>query len=788
MYNGVFFVFLHSLSGWYQPPNTHGMTTLHQRISQTLRLLVATAMLWLPCLHAVAQTEVNGLHVKEYSWERYSFDLSVKAVQSTTIDGHTLLLAEGLSTDNVREGQPLLPMLTRLVVLPHGAVPIIDILVDDTTTILSLDSVPPIARSVGPQFKAPRLFAPAASDIAPPTENESVVTFEILGTMRGMRLARLTVRPFHYNPENNTVIVHRKLSATIHFTHADRQQTTDMRQRYASPFFVGQMPNLDDKAYTNTLIADSIPPRYLIVSPSQYRNTLQPFIAWKRQCGFHVDILYTHTPDHDSIKAMMATYFDSSTAANPAPSFILLVGDMQQIYPFYGQHTIPGLNSHVTDLYFAEYTGDYLPDAMIGRLPVADSSELRGVIEKTLMYEQYRLPDPNYLNRFLLVAGKESTPPAPTATNGMVDYLKRSIAHARPSADTLCFYSPSSDELRDSILHLWREGVGCICYSGHGRYRGWQHPTILDYTIDSLPTDGHPSFIVNNCCSSNDLATSCFGSHLLVLPRGGAIGVIGACNETLWNEDYYWSVGAKTVSTTPAYSDTALGAFDRLLHSHGEAPCDHAATQGQILLAGNCAVTQAGSVYDAFYWEIYHLFGDPSLMPYIGVPEPLSITIDDSITPGITQVGLHGTPGASVALTNDTMLLGVCSIDSSGVGRLRLSQPIDDGMVILTATTQFHQPWIDTVIHPIGGIVPCSDAPSCRLYPNPARDRVRLDFGSSRHCTVRIYDSRGRIVDTFSNNSQREMQYSTQKLRLGVFFVVISNADEVSTHRLLILR
>ena len=102
MYKGVFFVFLHSLSGWYQPPNTHGMTTLHQRISQTLRLLVATAMLWLPCLHAVAQTEVNGFHVKEYSWERYSFDLSVKAVQSTTIDGHTLLQAEGLTTDNVR--------------------------------------------------------------------------------------------------------------------------------------------------------------------------------------------------------------------------------------------------------------------------------------------------------------------------------------------------------------------------------------------------------------------------------------------------------------------------------------------------------------------------------------------------------------------------------------------------------------------------------------------------------------------------------------------------------------
>ena len=33
--------------------------------------------------------------------------------------------------------------------------------------------------------------------------------------------------------------------------------------------------------------------------------------------------------------------------------------------------------------------------------------------------------------------------------------------------------------------------------------------------------------------------------------------------------------------------------------------------------AGNLAVTEAGGA-EQYYWEIYHVMGDPSLMPYIG--------------------------------------------------------------------------------------------------------------------------------------------------------------------------
>ena len=35
-------------------------------------------------------------------------------------------------------------------------------------------------------------------------------------------------------------------------------------------------------------------------------------------------------------------------------------------------------------------------------------------------------------------------------------------------------------------------------------------------------------------------------------------------------------------------------------------------------------MTQAGGS-EQYYWEIYHLMGDPSLMPYLGVPSTLNV-------------------------------------------------------------------------------------------------------------------------------------------------------------------
>ena len=71
------------------------------------------------------------------------------------------------------------------------------------------------------------------------------------------------------------------------------------------------------------------------------------------------------------------------------------------------------------------------------------------------------------------------------------------------------------------------------------------------------------------------------------------------------------------ITSNPNYSFYWFRSYDCLMHENGEQEQDWFITQGQFIHSGNLAVTQAGGA-EEYYWEIYHLMGDPSLMPYIG--------------------------------------------------------------------------------------------------------------------------------------------------------------------------
>jgi len=119
---------------------------------------------------------------------------------------------------------------------------------------------------------------------------------------------------------------------------------------------------------------------------------------------------------------------------------------------------------------------------------------------------------------------------------------------------------------------------------------------------------------VGNCCRSNRFSESeCFGEAALRVSNKGAVGYIGATDYSYWDEDYWWAVGFKTVSANPSYNASHLGAFDRLFHTHIESTANWYSTQGQLVIGGNLAVQESTSSRKLYYWEIYHLMGDPSL-------------------------------------------------------------------------------------------------------------------------------------------------------------------------------
>lgn len=618
-------------------------------MKRTFILLIVCLLASLYVRAQVANSASLGLVVEGDG--AYRLEFSIGRVALIPVDGNAVALTvEGMDSRALHEGWPALPQMSRLIALPRGSELRLERWQEGEQEHYVLEEGEVLAPWQGAAVKdaEPRWVAPVKEVyLHDALYRGDPVAVENLGVMGDRQLFRLTVNPCAYNPVTGEVAVSTDISATL---------TTTVP------------PLLDD--------GGQHPRRFLVVSRHQFRDGLQPFVQWKRQEGFEVEEIYVDTNWRDTVKTVIDDAFGDGEQ-RPWPRYILLVGDAALIQAYVGTTRPTGLNTHPTDLYYADYTGDYLPDALLGRWPVNDTAELRAVVEKTLRYERGLDADTAALRRVLLVAGRENSEPAPTTTNGQVNYLK--LIFAQEGLDTLCYYNPASSGQRAEILSDMARGVGLLNYTAHCTLAGWSNPAVTFGSVDTIESP-MPLFYVNNCCQSNNFTGTCFGEQLLRKPQGGGVAVIGATNSTLWNEDFYWAVGPKyPYSLDPQYDSLRPGAFDRLLS--GEAM-----SASELLVAGNLAVTAFGSPYDRFYWEIYTLFGDPSLVPYLGVSDRVGLSVPDTIAVGTMELRVSGNEGALVTAVQGSELLGLVQLDEHRSSLLRLRRATDTLPVVFTAT------------------------------------------------------------------------------------------------------
>ena len=698
--------------------------------------------LFLSGLIVLALTFVSTAHAQKVTIDNYQnlqveFATGQLKATDVTLNGQTysMLSTEGyLASSEV--GQPCLPTYSTLVETPlcQGYEVTVSSAEYDTLDATVLGLRHPLMPLQPSRSKSDTLQHPTIVGSAYTTDafyHVELASVEPVGIARDRNLARLQFSPVSYNPVSGQVVVCRRAIINVRYTDANRQASLELFNRYHTPAFGTGIPvlnNLYPKAVNTTA-----PIRYLIVAHSMFRGQLDGFVQWKRRKGFLVDIAYTDSAavgtTSTSIQNYIRSQYTGATTNNPAPTFLLLVGDHEQIPAFTGTTD----DDHITDLYYTTWTtGDNIPDCYHGRFSAQSISQLTPQIQKTLMYEQYTFNDPSFLDRAVMVAGVDGgssgdygyTHADPAMDYAILHYINGAQGFSQvryfknntsvvPSGTNITVAGNSSS-MSATVRNYYNQGAGLINYSAHGSATSWGTPSFTTSHAASMTNSQKFGLMIGNCCLTNKFETStCLGESVLRVGNYcGAVGYIGGSNSTYWNEDFYWAVGLRnniSASMSLNYNATNLGVYDRLCHTHGESYNKWVLTQGDLMFQGNMAVQGSTSSRKLYYWEIYHLMGDPSLMPYLTQADTMNVSVPTTVTVGASSLPVTAAPYAYVALVDATnnQLVASAFADENGIVVLSLPSNLMVGNYRIAASAQqYRTTFVDImVIQPDGPFV-----------------------------------------------------------------------------------
>jgi len=529
----------------------------------------------------------------------------------------------------------------------------------------------------------------------------NLATVKVLGNMRDKHIAKLTVNPVEYNPAKNSIRFYNNIKVKLIYEYLDNTKKNSKTNNTFSPYFNGTFKNITDAIpdtkSTKHPDLETHPVKYLIVAPDNYISTLHDFIEWKTQKGYQIVVgnINNIGSTASDIKTWIQNQYNNSTETNPAPSFLLLVGDVQQL-----PASQNGNSTHlVTDLYYASVDGDMFPDMYYGRLPAQDTAQLRVMLTKTMYYDKYLFADDSYLNNVTLIAGADATwnprVGQPTINYGTNYYFNATNDYSNINA-YLSSYSGCYDA--DKIA------VGMINYTAHCSQTSWSNPSLSASTVSGFTNAGKYPIAIANCCTSGDFnVNECIGEAWVRNPNGGSVVYIGSVPLTYWWEDFYWSVGAHqpVYNEYPKKDSSGTGAYDAAFINDYN-------TVDALVFIGNLAVTEAhnegynSDISSQYYWEAYHCFGDPSLMPYFTKGKDNIVSHDTVFPFGTNAFKVKALPGSLVALSNSNGLIGSALAASDSIAQITTDTLTSVDSVMIVVTKSQYKPYIKKI--PVGNI------------------------------------------------------------------------------------
>ncbi len=576
---------------------------------------------------------------------------------------------------------------------------------------------------------------------------------------------------------------------------------------------------------------------YLIITNKTLEPQMKRLADYKNATGIPTrvelieDILavYTGVDNAEALRNSLKDYYAEGV------THVMLAGD-ENVVPirytyYYNTSTMPLVeNMMVTDLYFADLTGDWdtdgdgiwgeptqdTPDLTaelhIGRLPISRVEQAKNYVDKLIVYEtDPGLGDPSYLRNTVIYSSDQMRDFSnggqhAIIANAMPDYyfIDTSRTIEMPSGSSSF---PVNDNASGTISTL-DEGFGVVNIIAHGRHDGfavrsanyndWPKSYLLSVdgvgshgSLDQLAPNGKLGLYVALSCDLGGFdmdappfaaTTPSFVESAVSTEMSGAVGMVGYSR---WG----W-----------VYSSYRLHeSFLKHLYSDAD---------GDAIAAMNFASVEFPYYRDLIYGQNY--YGDPTVNIHLDIPKDVSLTVssenwhENSIVANVASGGV-AVAEAKVFLSAAGVVLAEATTDGSGNAQLQYSFDLGTDYTIAT--------------HPTGALVGMAaftpqiaagidDEDESALpqsfslkqnYPNPFNPTTTIEWNLPRSSQVsyRVIDVLGRTVtqDDLGRLSagRHTLEWNARNnqgspVASGVYFFQLLTEDNVASRKMTLLK
>jgi len=331
-----------------------------------------------------------GLNI-DYSLEGFSMDKKTLKSQS-----EFMLKLKGNNIMN-KAGHPDLPGISRFVALPKSANIQIHVSKSNIDTYKSIDIVPAIAPhkegeeqkisfKKGITYRMDAYFPSQTVEVSQPM------------SIRGIRVVKITTRPFQYNPIKRELRVYKDIKVEISFEGGGLMGGNAYRSRWWDPLLKDMIINYDilpQVNYNRLSIDENKDYEYIIICPDnpaflQWADSLKHFRTLQ---GIRTGIV-TLTDIGGNYVSSIKNYINNAyNNWTIKPAGVLLIGDYGAEGPAGDSLIVPYINidsfgSTYSDNVYADINDDNLPDVVVSRMPARNGVELKNMITKIIHYER----------------------------------------------------------------------------------------------------------------------------------------------------------------------------------------------------------------------------------------------------------------------------------------------------------------------------------------------------------------------------------------------------------------